>query len=134
MRIFLDTSGLIALSDEKDKNHDKARAYLTEQVEKGARFVLGWNILTEYLDGVTKRIGKEKAIQELDNILNSKLLLIESVTGIDRDKAIEYFRKYHDQQIDLTDCLSFALMERLALNTAFTFDNDFKTHGFVVID
>lgn len=35
--------------------------------------VVARNILNEYLDGVTKRISKEKAIEELDNILNSSI-------------------------------------------------------------
>lgn len=130
MRIFLDTSFLIALSDEKDKNHKAAKMSLRELVGKGARFVVAKNILNEYLDGVTKRISKEKAIEELDNILNSKLLLVESVTENDWDKAIIYFRKYNDQQIDLTVCLSFAIMERLEMQSVLTFDNDFKIHGF----
>ncbi len=133
MRIFLDTSGLIALSDEKDKNYNRAKAYLKEQVSKGARFVIGKNILAEYIDGVTKRISKKKAIEELDNILNSKLLVVEPVSEADWDKAIRYFRKYNDQRIDLTDCLSFMIMERLDLKTAFTFDDDFKIHGFAVL-
>ncbi|MCG7848068.1 MAG: PIN domain-containing protein [ANME-2 cluster archaeon] len=133
MRIFLDTSGLIALSDRKDTNHEVAGAYLKTQVNAGARFVLGRNVLVEYIDGVTKRVSKQKATEELDNILNSKLLVIEPVSGTDWNKAIQYFNKYDDQRIDLTDCLSFAIMERLGLNTALTFDNDFKTHGFVVV-
>ena len=66
----------------------------------------------------------------MDNILNSKLLLVEPVTERDWDKAIVYFKKYNDQQIDLTDCLSFAIMERLEMKGVLTFDNDFKTHGF----
>ena len=132
MRIFLDTSGLIALSDENDKNHIRAKAYLKEKVQKGARFVVCKNILSEYIDGVTKRIGKEKGIEELDSIYNSELLVIETFSETDWDKALRYFRKYRDQQIDLTDCLSFVIMERLDMKTAFTFDNDFKTHGFDV--
>ncbi|MFZ2410702.1 MAG: PIN domain-containing protein [Candidatus Methanoperedens sp.] len=132
MRIFIDTSFLIALSDEKDKNHKRAKLSLMELVGRGARFVVARNILNEYLDGVTKRISKEKAIEELDNILNSKLLVLEPVTERDWDKAIVYFRKYNDQQIDLTDCLSFAIMERLELNSVLTFDNDFNIHGFEV--
>ena len=88
MRIFLDTSGLIALSDRKDKNHGTAMAYLEALVERGARFVLGRNVLVEYIDGVTKRIGKQKAIEELDNILDSKLLVIEPVSGTDWDSAV----------------------------------------------
>jgi len=130
MRTFLDTSFLIALSDEKDKNHQTAKTSLRDLVGKGTRFIVARNILNEYIDGVTKRISKEKAIEELDNILNSKLLVIEPVTDKDWDKAIIYFRKYNDQQIDLTDCLSFAIMERLEMKSVLTFDNDFKIHGF----
>lgn len=52
---------------------------------------------------------------------------------MDWDKAIGYFRKYKDQQIDLTDCLSFVIMERLGLKIALTFDNHFQTHGFDVL-
>lgn len=133
MRIFLDTSGLIALSDRKDKNHGTARAYLEAQVHRGARFILGRNVLVEYIDGVTKRIAKEKAIEELDNILNRKLLVTESVSSTDWIKGLEYFNKYDDQQIDLTDCLSFAIMERLNLDTALPFDNDFRVYGFNVL-
>jgi predicted nucleic acid-binding protein len=132
MRIFLDTSFLIALSDEKDKNHKRAKTSLKELVGTGSRFIVARNILNEYLDGVTKRISKEKAIEELDHILNSKLLLVEPVSEGDWDRAIVYFKKYNDQQIDLTDCLSFALMERLEIKGVLTFDNDFKIHGFDV--
>lgn len=133
MRIFLDTSGLIALSDEKDNNHNRAKDYLKEKVQGSARFVVGKNILAEYIDGVTKRVSKEKAIEELDKILNSKLLVIESFSEADWDKALRYFRKYNDHRIDITDCLSFVIMERLDLKIAFTFDSDFKAHGFEVL-
>ena len=133
MRIFLDTSGLIALSDEKDKNHGKAKVYLKEKVQEGARLVIGKNILVEYIDGVTKRVSKEKAIEELEKIMNSRLLVIESVSESDWNKALAYFRKYHDLRIDLTDCLSFVIMEKLDIKIAFTFDSDFKIHGFNVL-
>ncbi len=63
MRIFLDTSGLIALSDEKDKNHNRAKAHLVEQVQKGARFVVGKNILAEYIDG--RESARKKALKNL---------------------------------------------------------------------
>ena len=130
MRIFIDTCFFIAMSDENDKNHTKAKNTLQNQVKKGARFVTGRNILIEYLDGVTKRISKEKAIEEMDNILNSKLLVVEQIKEEDWEKAIKYFRKYYDQQIDMTDCLSFTIMERLGIKEVLTFDNDFRVHGY----
>jgi hypothetical protein len=45
---------------------------------------------------------------------------------------LEYFKKYQDQKIDLIDSLSFAMMERRGINEVFTFDIDFKIHGFIM--
>jgi len=56
-------------------------------VHEGARFVLGRNVLVEYIDGMTKRIGKQKALEELHNIQNSKLLVIGLVSKVDWDLA-----------------------------------------------
>jgi hypothetical protein len=78
---------ILALSDRKDRNHKTASAYLEDNVYKGARFVLGRNVLMEYIDGVTKRIGKQKVLEELHNIQNSKLLVIEPVSKVDWDLA-----------------------------------------------
>lgn len=126
MRQYLDTSALIALADGRDKNHQAAKAYLESSVEEGIRFVTGRHVLIEYIDGVTKRISKEKGIEELNNLLGSRLLVIERCSEKDWSKGIEHFKKYKDKKIDLTDSLSFSLMERLKLDTVFTFDSDFK--------
>jgi len=45
-------------------------------------------------------------------------------------RAREIFVRYDDQTIDMTDSLSFAIMERLRLGQAFSFDPDFAIHGF----
>jgi hypothetical protein len=132
MRQYLDTSALIALGDKRDKNHEAAKAYLSSSIEGGTRFVMGRNVLIEYIDGVTKRIGKEKGVEELDNLVNSKLLVVEENLEKDWSKAVEYFKQYKDKKIDLTDCLSFSLMERLELDTVFTFDSDFKVKFTIV--
>ncbi|RLI74877.1 VapC toxin family PIN domain ribonuclease [Archaeoglobales archaeon] len=130
--IFFDTSAMIALADRKDKNHERAVRFFREAVRK-TRFVLAKHVLIEYIDGVTKRVGKEEAVKELKNILNSKLIVIQRDRPKDWDKAIEYFFRYSDREIDLTDCLSFAMMERLRLKEVFTFDSDFRIHGFKVV-
>jgi hypothetical protein len=131
--IYIDTGALIALSDRNDKNFKRAVLYFKTTVKRGVIFVLGKHVVIEYIDGVAKRINKRKAIQELNSILGSELLLIEWENKKDWVQAIEYFKRYKDQRIDLTDCLSFSIMERMNLNTAFTFDSDFQTHGFRMV-
>ena len=42
-------------------------------------------------------------------------------------------RKYADQQISFTDCVSFAMMRRLGIGAAFAFDRHFRDAGFQMI-
>ena len=44
--------------------------------------------------------------------------------------ARELFLRYDDQSVDMTDALSFSIMERLRIREAFSFDDDFAVHGF----
>jgi hypothetical protein len=131
--IYIDTGALIALSDRNDKNHKRAVLYFKTAVKGRVLFVLGKHVVIEYIDGVAKRINKKKAIQELNSIIRSELLLIEWENKKDWMQAIEYFRRYEDRRIDLTDCLSFSIMERMKIDIAFTFDSDFQTHGFKML-
>ena len=65
MSTYLDTSALIALAASRDKNHKKATTYLNKALGRGERFVLGRPVLIEYIDGMTKRVGKRQAISQL---------------------------------------------------------------------
>ncbi|MFQ6107766.1 MAG: PIN domain-containing protein [Thermoplasmata archaeon] len=133
MRIYIDTSGFIALASRRDRNHAASEEFLRASLEEGHRFVTGKNVLIEYVDGLTKRATKREAIRHLDSILSSGFLLIEEVREEDWSLGSEYFRRYSDRAIDLTDSLSFAIMERLGIDSAFTFDTDFEAHGFVML-
>lgn len=133
MRIYIDTSGLIALASRKDRNHAASEEFLRASLEEGHRFVTGKNVLIEYVDGLTKRATKKEAIRQLDSILSSRFLLVEEVREEDWSLGLDYFRRYSDRAIDLTDSQSFAIMERLKIDSAFTFDRDFEVHGFVML-
>ena len=50
----------------------------------------------------------------------------------DEERAWEIFLKYKDKDFSYTDCTSFAVMERLKIDTAFTFDSHFQTMKFQV--
>ncbi|HYU06448.1 MAG TPA: PIN domain-containing protein [Thermoplasmata archaeon] len=129
MLLYVDTSALIALAVSSDKNHADALAFLRNAISTGTRFVVGRPVLVEYIDGVTKRIGKREAIRQLRALESSAVMRIEPDSDDDHAAARDLFFQYDDQNIDMTDCLSFAIMGRLRLQEAFTFDRDFAVHG-----
>ena len=56
-----------------------------------------------------------------------------TITGPDEDKAWEIFLQYEEAGFSYTDCSSFAVMERLRIDTAFTFDMHFKTMKHAIV-
>jgi predicted nucleic acid-binding protein len=55
-------------------------------------------------------------------------------TRDDEIEAIRRMRKYADNEISFTDCISFAMMRRLRIRRAFTFDHHFRDAGFQIIN
>jgi predicted nucleic acid-binding protein len=54
-------------------------------------------------------------------------------TRADELDALRWMRKYADERISFTDCVSFAIMRRHRIRAALTFDRHFKLAGFAVI-
>lgn len=48
-------------------------------------------------------------------------------------RAIQMVRKYGDQGISCTDCLSFAIMRRLGIKKVLGFDRRFAAAGFSLL-
>ena len=130
MQAYVDTGALVALVAADDRYHREAEQFFRRSLVKGTRFVIGRPVLIEYLDGLTKRVSKGKALQELRRIDASAVMRIEDEEDEDWARARELFERYDDQPIDMTDSISFAIMERLDLRQVFGFDRDFDVHGF----
>ena len=59
---------------------------------------------------------------------------VEVLRPVDEDEraAREIIYRYTDKDFSLTDAISFATMERLRLDTVFSFDRDFERYGFTL--
>jgi hypothetical protein len=130
MRLFVDTSAWVALNDRNDQHHAVA-------IEKFARIrtekigmVTSDYILDESLTLIRMRTFHQAAIAFGDALLKSGVASMLTISDEVRSAAFELFRKYDDKDVSFTDCTSFALMKRLKLHTAFTFDGHFQQVGF----
>lgn len=132
MRLFIDTAGWVALVWSKDSEHARAHDFI-DHGARGHRFVTSEAVLSETVTVLRVRGGYGIACAFLDS-LNSpdnptEIVYTDSVL---REEASDIFRKAHDQTFSFVDCLSFAIMRRMNLRDAFTFDEHFARFGFVM--
>lgn len=129
MAIYIDTSAWIALHEPRDRNHEAAVARLRGLLDSQETLICGWHTLVELADGLVRHYGQKEAAAELDRLLKSPRLRVEP-SEAHLERARELFRQRHGWNVDLSDCLSFALMATRKMERAFTYDGDFAKAGF----
>lgn len=127
--IFVDTSAFYALIDRDERHHDAATQFLKAN---SSPLVTSEYVFDEAVTLVRYDFGYTTALTLGERLRASALCTVLPLDPGDLDTAWETFRRYKDQDFSFTDCTSFALMARLSIREAFTFDHHFWTAGFTV--
>ncbi|MGH7336650.1 MAG: type II toxin-antitoxin system VapC family toxin [Myxococcota bacterium] len=131
MRLLADTSALIALSLSADRDHRRATEFLARA--PAARFVVSDLILSELATRLAVRAGARRAAEVARGLLASRRYeVLFSDAGL-LHEALALLEKFEDKRLSLTDCASFALMTKLGIDAAFSFDADFRDCGFAMV-
>lgn len=130
MRLFVDTSAWLALNDKNDQYHDEAVSKITKVRQQKIQLVTSEYVFDESVTIIRYRISHRAAVAFGDALISSNVASIEDITDEERLKAWVLFKKYRDKDLSFTDCTSFALMVKLKLQKAFSFDDHFKQVGF----
>jgi predicted nucleic acid-binding protein len=125
LSLFVDTSVWYAAADAGDRGHSKA----TEILSAGERLVGTDHVLVETWLLLRHRLGRNAAETFWDG-LRSGVALIEPVTAGDLEVAWTIGRSFSDQDFSLVDRTSFAVMHRLGIERAASFDRDFLLYRF----
>ncbi len=126
-RLFVDTGAWYALVDRNDPDHKKAVPFIRNNKIP----LLTTNfVFDETVTLVRSRLGWSVARDFGQRLKDSSFVGIVTIRDEDEDRAWEIFLKYRDKDFSYTDCTSFAVMERLRIDTAFCFDSHFHVMGF----
>jgi uncharacterized protein len=128
--IFVDTSAWYALVDRDDADHEKATAFFTAN---STPLITTSAIFSETVTLIRYRLGHDSACTFGRNLNESSLVRLVTINNADEDRAWEIFCKYGDQDFSFADCTSFAVMQRMKIATAFTFDRHFLIMKFTVV-
>jgi len=129
LRVFVDSSAIVALIVKKDSNHEQAVEVLDRLTRQGAELVISNFIIAESYNLIAVRANSFKAREWL--LANT--WPVERVERLDEKRALEIIRTYDDKDFSYTDATSFAMIERFAIDFAFTFDRHFQQHGICTI-
>jgi uncharacterized protein len=125
VRVFVDTSAFYAAADAGDRSHARATAVLG----KAERLVTSDHVLVESWILVRAR-GGLTAAERFWGAIRSGLAIVESVLPSDLDTAWRIGETFPDQDFSIVDRTSFAVMERLGITTAASFDDDFSIYRY----
>jgi len=133
MKVFVDTSGFKAIIDKEDDFHEESILIWKQLKEKKAAVITSNYILDETFTLLRARCGLKtsfkfrQALEESAPVLN-----IYRVTIKDEKEAWKWFKKDW-RNLSFTDCISFAMMKRLDIKKAVSFDKHFKRAGFQLV-
>ena len=126
---FADTGAFLSLYHRNDQHHREALA-LWPLIE---RPVFTSNlVIAELARLLSHRIGHEYAVANIADIYNSTTITVLPSTRADEIGALDWMLRFAGQNVSFTDCVSFSLMRRNRIRTAFTFDRHFLLAGFQI--
>lgn len=127
MSTFVDTGVLFAAAYVRDRKHARAAAILRGLGSD--RTCSSDHVLVEVWALLRSRAGWDAAMRFWRGVRDSELH-IEPVGLPDLERAEAIATEWSDQELDIVDCTSFAIMERIGCTRAATFDRDFAVYRY----
>lgn len=133
MKIFIDTSAWDAIEDSGDPNHGIALAF-KDALSNDCRLITTDYVLDETYTLLLLNVGYERTIAFQRNtreLLQNGILTVVHVTASLSEEAWDIFKRFNvDKKWSFTDCVSYAVMKQLDIETVFAFDHHFEQMGF----
>ncbi|HSH61180.1 MAG TPA: PIN domain-containing protein [Acidimicrobiales bacterium] len=124
MTLFVDTSAWYAAADAGDRNNARARRIL----QTDPSLLTSDHVLVESWSLLRHRLHRDAAERFWGRLRAG--VSIEPVGQADLETAWGIGAAYPDQDFSIVDRTSFALMQRLGVHTAASFDSDFAVFRF----
>jgi predicted nucleic acid-binding protein len=132
--VFLDTSGWAAAVHPRDQNHQVAFEFYRNAQRHGQPFITTNLVLAEMHALIGRRMGDLIALKLMDQLtIDAAHRVVWSTADLERDAVDRWLRPRLGQGISLADAVSFEVMRREGIQTAFAFDADFQAAGFEVV-
>ena len=131
--VFVDTSAWLALINEADTDHVKAKTIRDNLLRSKKRFIVTDYIIVEIANSLCKTRWRSHAVKLINSIRET-----DSIEVVEIDKEIlgnawNMYSTRTDKEWSLTDCVSFVVMKKHGIRDAFTNDLHFEQAGFYIL-
>ena len=125
--IFLDTSAIYAWADSRDLNHAAATERLQAILNAGEPLLTHNYVVLEAFALLQTRLGLASAAKFAADCAAFEIDWIDKNI---HEAAVHELQKSGKRRVSLVDHISFLVMKRRNITTAFAFDPHFKADGF----
>ena len=133
-KIFVDTSGWVALFVNNDQNHKKA-VFIFEKIRNSKVTIYTSDyIIDETITTILARGNHRQSVLAGEALFTSKIIKIIHVSTDYFQSTWEFYQKYKDKLFSFTDVSSFVIMKNLGIRKAFAFDREFTQAGIELTD
>jgi uncharacterized protein len=129
MRLFVDTAYYIARVMPRDQWHKAA----VKAVRPGMTFFTSSLVVNEVISLLQARGHFSAALTFLDRVRRSEDVQILYADPVLQAEAWALFGEWGSSGANAVDCVSFAMMKRMGIRRAFTFDDHFRAAGFEIL-
>jgi predicted nucleic acid-binding protein len=132
-KVFVDTGAFVALKRTNEQQHAAAAEVLRALVERGTQLVTTNYVFAETYNTLLSRAGRKAAFEWGTDARSGSQVVFVRVDQELEEAAWEILKAHEEKAWSYVDAVSFALMERDGITTAFAFDQHFSQRGLAVI-
>ena len=131
-KVFVDTNVFVALRDDRDPTHLRARELLTKLAEAKVIFVTSSDVIAETATVLARKLGKGQSSEFLKSIgsMAIEIFVDEKLHQATR----RYFQRVRSKNISFVDCSSVMVMRSNKIRYVFGFDDDFRKLGVRLVE
>jgi hypothetical protein len=131
--VFVDTGAFVALRNQGEREHEAARAALSELVAPHTQLLTSNYVFSETYTALLVRAGREEAIRWGRRFRAGEAIEMVRIDEPIEQEAWSILESHADKRWSHVDATSFALMEREGIAEAFAFDHHFAQRGLTLV-
>ena len=128
--MFVDSGAWIALAASRDPLHGRACEQWDELRSGGTKLHTSVPVVIETFTFLDRNANRDVALAWKQSLYRQGSVKILACELRDLDQSWDYFKRSDLHKLSAVDATSFAIMRRLRIRCAFTFDHHFAVVGF----